>query len=507
MVKKADIMDNGEKVLEEFRAYMRGTAEYRRVNGLLFWDSMLRVPPGGAQGRARTRAFMAKEQFARETGGEVRRFLRLLEPREAELSDFDRALLRLCRRDYDINASIPVELFEEYERIKAESMAGWDLAYKANNYTLFAPHLKRIMETQKKICPYYTQGSGNYDKLIQLYEEDVDTALLDSLFAELKETILPLVQKITAQKRPRPEFLSRPVPAAVQRRFCEQICRRIGLDEDKAMLYETTHPFSCVINTGDIRFSTRYREEDFQSSLFSTLHEGGHSIYSLNIPETLGETILGEGASPAFHEGQSRFYENVIGRSREFISYIYPDIEKFLGPHIGSVGPDELYRGFNHVAPSFIRTEADELTYTLHIILRYELERACIDQDMAVEDLPEAWNKKMKEYFNLEVSQDRLGLLQDIQWSAGRIGAFVSYALGNVYNAQIFHTIKKDMDFAGALSRGDFAAINGYLKEKVHCYSALYPPRRQLRMISGSDPDSVFFTRYLVEKYTALYDL
>jgi carboxypeptidase Taq len=450
---------------------------------------------------------MAKEQFARETGEAPRQYLELLEPLAAELSDFDRALLRLCRRDYDLNSSIPAELFEEYERIKAEAMAAWDLAYKADNYSLFAPHLKRIMETQKKVCSYYPRGKGNYDKLIQLYEEDVDTALLDSLFAELKEAILPLVQKITAKKRPRPEFLSRPVPAAVQRRFCEELCRRIGLDEDKAMLYETTHPFSFVINTGDVRFSTRYREDDFQGSLFSTLHEGGHSIYSLNIPRELGETVLGEGASPAFHESQSRFYENVIGRSREFISYIYPDIKKILGPHIGPVGPDELYRGFNHVAPSYIRTEADELTYTLHIILRYELERECIDRDMAVEDLPEAWNKKMKAYFNLEVNRDRLGLLQDIQWSAGRIGAFVSYALGNVYNAQILHTMKGDMDFTGALTRGDFAAINGYLKEKVHCYSALYPPRQQLRMISGVDPDPAFFIRYLVEKYTVVYDL
>jgi carboxypeptidase Taq len=498
---------NNENIPEEFRTYMRGTAEYRRVNSLLFWDSMLRVPPDGAPGRARTRAFMAKEQFIRETGGEVQNYLRLLEPLAEELSDFDRALLRLCRRDYDLNASIPAELFEEYEHIKAEAMAGWDLAYKADNYSLFAPHLKRIIETQKKICPYYPGDYSNYDKLIRLYEEDVDTALLDNLFAELKEAILPLVQKIAAKKQPRPDFLSRPVPVQVQRRFCEQLCRCIGLDGNKAMLYETTHPFSFVINVDDVRFSTRYREDDFQSALFSTLHEAGHSIYSLNIPPELAETILGEGASPAFHEGQSRFYENLIGRSREFIGYIYPEMINLLGPYIGAPSPGEIYRGFNHVEPSFIRTEADELTYTLHVILRYELERECIDRDLTVEDLPRAWNQKMKEYFNLEVIQDRLGLLQDIQWSAGRIGAFVSYALGNVYNAQILHAMRGNMDFAGALARGDFAAVNGYLKEKVHRYSALYPPRRQLQMISGSDLDPAFFIHYLVEKYTVLYNL
>ncbi|GHU96805.1 carboxypeptidase 1 [Spirochaetia bacterium] len=496
-----------EKILEEFRSYVQKLAEYRRVNSLLFWDSMQPIPRDGAAGRSRTRAFMAKEQFTLETGGEMKRYLDILEPLAPTLSDFDRALVRLCGRDYRLNALIPPALFEEYERVKAEAMEKWGIAYKAEDYGLFAPYLKKVIEIQKQVCAYYPDGKSNYDKLIRFYEEDVDTAVLDSMFAQIKTAILPLIAKITAKKQMRPEFLSRTVPVAAQRALCERLCRRIGLDNNKAMLYETTHPFSFLLNLDDVRFTTRYREGDFSGSIFSVMHEGGHSIYSLNIPHKLTETILGEGASPAFHESQSRFYENVIGRSFEFISYIYPDVQELLGEYIGDVSPEELYRGVNCVEPSFIRTEADELTYTLHIILRYEIEREFIDGQVDLDTLPDLWNRKMNQYFGLDVTRDRLGILQDIQWSAGRIGSFVSYALGNVYNAQILHTIKQDMDFSECIRRGDFAVINGYLRDKVHQYSSLYPPRKQLEMITGKDLDPGFFVRYLEEKFTVLYDL
>lgn len=493
--------------MTEMRAYLLEIAEYRRVNGLLFWDSMQPVPKAGSAGRARTRAFMAKKQFELECGPQMGAFLQDLLPYKEQMGDFDRALLRVSAHHYNQNAGLPKELFEQYEACKARAMDCWDQAYKAGSYAQLAPSLQQVFQTQKEVCRYYPSSGSAYNQLIRLYEEDMDTATLDRLFSRLKEALVPLVQAIAAKKRPRPAFLDKKVPISVQQELCRRVCRHLDIDESRAMLYQSTHPFSFLLNVGDVRFTTRYREDDFFSSIASTLHEGGHSLYSLHIPEHLVETVLGEGASPAFHESQSRFYENIIGRSRGFLSLLYPDIIELAGPYLGPLTLEELVQGVNYVSPSLIRTDADELTYSLHIILRYELEKEMIDGDMDFSQLPTKWNQKTQEYFGLVPQEDKTGVLQDIQWPAGRIGAFCAYALGNVYGAQILHTLKQQLPLEELISKGRIAQVNQWLAENVHRYSGLYPPRQQLQKITGEDLNPDFYISYLTNKYAQLYDL
>ncbi len=501
------------QTLNEFCDYLKKIEAYSKVNSLLFWDSMQKIPKAGSPYRANTRGVMAAELFQLQTSGQMRRYLDQLTPVQDKLSDFHKALLRVSRLTYEQNAGIPKELFQEFEGLKAEAMDAWDTAYKNNDYDYFEPYLKKLITLSREITKHLPFNHEPYNALLNLYEEDISTEALDKMFGEIKAAIIPLIKQISDKQTSnpanrlahRPEFLSRYVPKAAQEKLCLRLCKILALDESKAMLYETTHPFSFTINTNDVRFSTRYDEHDFASAIFSTLHEAGHSIYSLNIPEELNETILGGGASAGFHESQSRFYENVIGRGYEFVSLIYNDIMECLGEYIGPVSLQEMYEGFNYVTPSLIRVEADELTYTLHIIMRYEMEREFINNGVDTARLPIIWNEKIRDYFGLEVPNNKLGILQDIQWSAGRFGGFVSYALGNVYNAQLLNNIKKEIDFNGLVSRGEFHKINEYLKERVHKYSQLYTAAQQIKMITGEEPTPKYFIDYLTEKFSKLY--
>lgn len=496
-----------QQVLNKFRAYLERIAHYEKVNSLLFWDSMQKVPPKGAVGRAATKGAMAEETMRLQTSEELKGYIDALTPHAAELSDMDRALLRVSTRAYNFYQKVPPELFRAHESTKGEAIAIWDRVMRTGEYGELAPYLDTLIEQNKRMAECFGYSTYPYDALVDYYEEGMNCQTLDHLFGELKEAIIPLVQKVSAKGVKRPEFLNAFVPKEVQARFNERLYRRMGVDPEAAILCETTHPFSFTINIRDIRFSTRYFENDFSSSLFSVLHEGGHCINSLNIPDEVESTILGGGTSAAFQESQSRFYENVIGRSRAFWEAIYDDFMSDFRPYIGEVTVDDLYRAFNYSAPSFIRTAADELTYNLHIILRYELERDFINGDVKAAQLPELWNQKIHQYLGLTVPNNQVGILQDIQWPYGRYGAFVSYSLGNVYNLQILKTMEKDFDVFGSVRGGDFETLKRWLGEHVHQYSQIYTPNELLRRITGEDLNPKPFINYLTDKMTEIYDL
>ena len=496
-----------EHTLEQFRAYLERISHYQRVNSLLFWDSMQKVPPNGAKGRAATKGVMAEETRRLQTSQELKGYLDALAPHAAELCDFDRALLRVAGRDYHFYHDVPGPLYRRLEATKGEAIAVWDRVMKVGDYAPLLPYMDQLMALNRQMADCFGYQTTRYDALIDFYEEGMTGARLDELFETLKEAILPLLAKVQAKRVPKPAFLSAYVPVEAQARFNSRLYRRMGVEPDSAILTETTHPFSFTINLRDIRFSTRYFENDFSASLFSVLHEGGHTINSLNIPDALEDTILGGGTSPAFQESQSRFYENVIGRSLPFWEAIYDDFMAEYRPWLGEMTPAELYRSFNHCQPSLIRTAADELTYNLHIIMRYELERDFINGTVTAAELPALWNRKIKQYLGLDVPNDSVGILQDIQWPYGRFGAFVSYALGNVYNAQMLDTMRQSFDVFATVRAGDFGTVKRWLGDNVHRYSQLYPPDELLTRITGEGLTPKPFIRYITQKLGEVYDL
>lgn len=496
-----------KQTLRQFQGYLERISHYQRVNSLLFWDSMQKVPPKGAKGRAATKGVMAEETRRLQTSNEMKGYLDALLPAARELQDMDRALLRVASREYNFYCNIPSGLYRQLESTKGEAIAIWDQVMKRDDYAPLIPYMDQLIALNKQMADCFGYNTCRYDALIDFYEEGMNSLRLDAIFEELKDAIIPLLRKIQNKHVPCPAFLHAQVPIDVQDRFNQRLYRRMGVDPEAAILTVMTHPFSFTINLDDIRFSTRYFENDFSASLFSVLHEGGHSINSLNIPHELENTILGGGTSAAFQESQSRFYENVIGRSLPFWEAIYDDFMREYQPYIGNITPYELYKGFNYCEPGYIRTAADEVTYNLHIIIRYEMERDFINGTVKASDLPDLWNAKMKQYLGLEVKSNRQGILQDIQWPYGRFGAFVSYTLGNIYAVQILNTMKKSFNVYSSIQTGNFEKVKAWLGEHVHQYSQMYPPDDLLMRITGESLNVKPFIRYITDKMTQVYDL
>ena len=307
--------------------------------------------------------------------------------------------------------------------------------------------------------------------------------------------------------RPDDSFFKKHFVAADQESFSRYALEKIGYDFEAGRLDVSTHPFTIELGVGDIRITTRYLENEFRSALFSCIHEGGHAIYEQDIPASLVGTALGHGVSMGIHESQSRFYENLIGRSREFWMYFLPETKKRF-PQFDGVSLEAFYRGINTVEPSLIRVEADELTYSLHVIIRFEVEQAIFNGNAEVGDLPALWNSKYKAYLGIEPGNDAEGVLQDMHWSGGSFGYFPSYALGNLYGAQFLHTLKKDIsDIYAHIAAGDFSPLHGWLKDNIHVHGAIYEPGVLVKKVTGEPLNAQYFIDYLNQKYSEIYEL
>ena len=346
-----------------------------------------------------------------------------------------------------------------------------------------------------------------YDVLLNEYEKGMDSEKLDKFFKSLREEIVPLLKKVKESKVKNDfEFLSKKVDIETQRRFNRYLASYLGFDFDRGVLAESEHPFTMNIDKNDVRMTTKFIEDQPFSSIFSVIHESGHGIYEQQIGDDLQGTILASGGSMGIHESQSRFYENILGRSLAFWEGIYKNgIENF--PALKEIDINELYRGVNKVEPSLIRTEADELTYSLHIMVRYEIEKGIINGELDIDKLPEIWNKKMEEYLGVVPETDSEGVLQDVHWAGGMIGYFPSYALGSVYAAQIYHKMKEDMDVDQLLRDGKMDRIKGWLRDRIHVYGKLRGTAELIKEITGEDLEPKYYIDYLKEKYSKIYNL
>ena len=382
----------------------------------------------------------------------------------------------------------------------------WHEAKETNNYTIFEPYLQKVFDTQKKFAGYYDSTKDPYDVCLDIYERGLTRERCDEFFSKLREGIVPLIHKISEAKQIDNTPLKSYYSVEDQRNLADFIIDRMYIDRKYFNIAETEHPFTTNFSKKDVRVTTHYYENDILSGVYSNMHEGGHALYELHTGEELMFTSLAGGASMAIHESQSRFYENIIGRNKAFTNILLAEFKKRFPDNFEKVSEEDFYKMVNASAPSLIRTEADELTYCLHIMVRYEIEKLMFDGKITAKDIPATWNKLYKEYLGVEVPSDREGCLQDSHWSGGSIGYFPSYALGSAYGAQYLKEMNKDFDVEKAIANNEISKINDWFEEKIWKFGLMKDPIDIFEDVCGKfDPQS--YIDYLTEKFTDIYGL
>jgi carboxypeptidase Taq len=486
------------------RRHLAELSDLQSIGGLLFWDQQTVMPPAGAEGRGDVLATLARAIHARETDPELSRLLDALEPWAAQQdpeSD-DARLIFWTRRDFEKALRVPADLAADMTRAKALGQQAWVAARAANDFGRFRDALAHHVELRHRYVACFTGFDHPYDALLDDFEPGLTTAELRPLFAELRDALVPLVAAAgdPGQARNDGAFYGE-FDVEAQRIAVLDVLEAIGFDPDSWRLDPTLHPFASGISPDDVRLTTRYDEHDFSVTLYSVLHEFGHGLYEAGLGHELRRTTLDDPISLGVHESQSRLWENMVGRSRPFCAWLLPRLNATLPGMLDGLDAGALYRAVNTVQPSLIRTEADETTYNLHIILRFELELALIEGSLAVDDVPAAWDEAMERLLGLPVPSASEGVLQDVHWSSGLMGYFPTYTLGNLIGAQLWERLREELgDVDGQLERGEFAPLREWLRENIHRHGRKYMPRELLRRVTGDDLHVEPFLRYLREK-------
>jgi carboxypeptidase Taq len=490
--------------LAALRERMAELSDLRRIGGLLFWDQQTMMPPRGAEARAEHAATLTRVIHGKETDPALGALLDALEP-WAEQSDPDARdvrLIRWTRRDYEKSVRVPAELAADMSRASALGQQAWQEARAADDYARFRDALVRQVELRHRYVECFDGFAHPYDVLLDDFEPGLTTAELKPLLADLRDALVPLVAAAGDPAQARNDgALHGAYPVDLQRTTLLDVLGAVGYDPDAWRLDPTLHPFATGIALGDIRVTTKYDERDLGVALYSVLHEFGHGLYEASVDPALVRTTLDEPVSLGLHESQSRMWENTIGRSRPFCAWILPLLKERLAGPLDGLDAQALYRAVNTVQPSLIRIEADETTYNLHIVLRFELELAMIEGSLAVDDVPAAWDESTHRLLGLEVPRVAEGVLQDVHWSAGLMGYFPTYTLGNLMAAQLWERLAADLpDVEDRLERGEFATVREWLREHVHRHGRTFMPRELLRRVTGDDLRTEPFLRYLRSK-------
>ena len=482
-------------------------AAYSHAMGMLNLDAATAAPLGAAEGRGKTMAVLSNVIYGLSSSAETRELLEYLSAHEDELDGNHRRQVEIRKKGCEQLLRIPQEEYVAYNVLLNKAEGIWRVAKQENDFAAFAPVLEEIVAFNRKFAGYYDPEKLPYDALLNEYEEGLTMQTLDGFFAELRQVIVPLVKAIAEKPAPNTDFLKQSFPVEGQKKLTKYLMSTIGLDPNHCTLTESEHPFTLGFNTSDVRITTHYHENNMTFAVFSTIHEGGHALYDLGVDPAYDGTCLGGGASMGIHESQSRFYENIIGRSLEFIQLIFPKMQEIFPEQLANVTAFDLYRAVNKAQPSLVRTESDELTYALHIMVRYEVEKQLIGGTLEVRDVPAEWNRLYKEYLGVEVPSDTLGCLQDSHWSGGSIGYFPSYALGSAYGAQMKHVMESQIGpISQYVAKGDIAAITAWLREHIHRFGSLKKPAALFEDACGKF-DPKYFARYLTEKYSKIYGL
>ncbi len=488
--------------LTELRHRLAEVHDLRQAAMLLGWDQLVKMPPLGALVRARQLETLERVSHERFVDPAIGRLLDELRPLEESLDDDsdDASLIRVARRDWEKARRVPTELAGELERVASEAQEAWTEARAGNDYASFRPWLDKNLELRRRYIDCFDPTDEPYDVLLDDYEPGMKTAEVRAVFDRLKPELRALAAQLATEEEP--GFMQGPFPEAEQERLSHAVLELFGLDERAHRLDRTVHPFCLGIATSDIRVTTRYAEHDLHS-LFSTMHECGHGLYEHGVSPALERTPLCSGVSSALHESQSRLWENVVGRSLPFWRGFFPQLAAAFPDVLRGVEVEEFFQAINRVHRSFIRVDADEVHYGLHVIVRFELEQELFSGAVTTAELPEAWNARYAELLGVEVPEDRVGVLQDIHWAFGGFGYFPTYQLGNVISIQIWERAREALpDLDGQIEAGEFRGLGTWLRENLYSLGRKFTPQETLERVVGGGPiDPEPYLRYLKTKY------
>ncbi|HLW61013.1 MAG TPA: carboxypeptidase M32 [bacterium] len=498
------------QALEALKEHLAVIVDIRSSMALLSWDQETQMPPGGGPTRARQLSTLSRIAHERFVAAKTQELLDAAEPLLETLdpgSD-EATLLRIARRDLDRARKLPAEFVADRARAASESTEIWRKARPANDFRLFRPHLERMVEFARRTAEYLGYAAHPYDALLDTYEPETTTRDVATLFNRLREVTVPLVEAIADRgDTVNPGILDQEYPQAEQRKFALSIITAFGYDTDRGRLDTSPHPFSTGISRDDVRITTRYPPR-LLGAIFGIFHESGHAMYSQGTAPALDRTLLADGASNGIHESQSRLWENLIGRSRTFWEYAFPKMQELFSNQLAGVDANTFYRAVNRVRRSLIRVEADEVTYNLHIMVRFELEQALVAGELNVQDLPDAWEAKMQAYLGITPPTDADGVMQDIHWSGMGFGYFPSYTIGNVVSVQLFDAaLRVHPDLPDQIRRGEFRPLLAWLRDHVHAHGRKFFPKDLLRRATGSTMTPEPYIRYLQEKFGEIYGL
>jgi carboxypeptidase Taq len=479
--------------------------DLERALGVLGWDQRTMMPPQGAPARAEAAATLSGLAHERFVTDEIGRLLDEVAPLEAGLdydSD-DASLIRTTRRDWEKARRVPAELAAEMTGAAADAHDVWAKARAENDYALFLPHLERAVELKRRYVDCFEGYDEPYDVLLDDYEPGMKTAEVRQVFDDLKAELVPLIAEIGSVEGD-DAFMEGPWPVDAQHDYSLKIIERFGYDPSFARLDTTVHPFAASSGTQDIRLTTRYKDDDI-TSIFTAMHECGHGLYEHGVSPSLERTPLCHGVSSALHESQSRLWENIVGRSRPFWNHFYPSFQAAFPEAVGDVDQERFFRAINRVKPSYIRVDADEATYNLHIILRFELEQEIMAGTIGLKELPEIWNARFEEYLGIPVPSDTLGVLQDVHWSGGGFGYFPTYSLGNIVSVQIWEKVVSEIpDLHDQFEQGEFGQLHDWLQTRLYSLGRKFTPQETLERVVGGPIDAGPYVRFLKEKLGAL---
>lgn len=485
------------------------TALLSSTLGLLGWDERTYMPGAAGGYRAEQSALLAGLIHARQTSPEVGEWLAVLEGSElaADPHSDSGCVIHQLARGYRKKAKLPQRLVEELARVSSLGEQAWQEARAADDFGPFAPLLEQTLRLKREEASAYGYRDSVYDPLLDDYEPGESTANVARVLGELRGRLAPLVQKIVGSAHgPDPSPLQRGWPIEAQARFGRLAAEAIGFDFSAGRLDVTAHPFCGGAGPRDVRLTTRYAAEDFSGAFYSTLHEAGHGLYEQGLPAELYGLPTGEAVSLGIHESQSRMWENLVGRGRAFWDHFFPQLTNHFPEQTRGGSAEEFYGAVNQARPSLIRTESDEATYNLHIIVRFELEQALLSGELPVADLPAAWDAKYRDLLGIVPPSAADGVLQDVHWSAGLFGYFPTYALGNLYAAQIFEQAELDLgDLNGQFSQGEFAPLLAWLRDRIHRHGQRYSASQLVERITGGPLTSNALMRHLETKFGALY--
>lgn len=497
------------ELFETLRPHLERRFALENALTLYGWDNETLAPKEAMENTAKIIGTLSAEAYRALVNDEVRSLLEALSmPKEFDaLTIMEQCIVKKLSKNLKRLEKIPADEFRAFSELTAKAGSIWAKAKEDNDFSAFAPTLKEIVSYQKKFAAYTKKPEISlYDAMLDENEEGILTRELDIFFEKIKEDVIPLLKKVVAvNDTVDKEYNYQKFPIDKQKEFCRFLAEYIGFDFARGVMAESAHPFTTNLHNHDVRITNHFHENNLESAMFSVIHEGGHALYELGVDDSLTLTAVGGGTSMGVHESQSRFYENVLGRSEAFWKPIYEKLQNTYPEALSDIELSQFIRGINKAEPGPVRTEADELTYPLHIIIRYEIEKMLMEDLISVDELPRVWNEKYEEYLGIAPKNDAEGVLQDVHWSGGAFGYFPSYAIGNAVAAQIYAYMHNEVNVKECLENGNLMPIREYLREHIHCFGSTKNMNELLIAMTGEPLNAEYYTKYLTEKYTKLY--